>query len=417
MAKIALIKPPARGLADQLAYPPMGLLYLASNIHGSHEIRVYNMEKTGERIKYDADVYGIGVHSVSSVDAAKAVSKRIRKNTAAPVVWGGGFPTSMVDYSLEHADYVIRGEGEFAWNFCVNNGFPKTERVIDGGIIENLDSLAFPARHLLPRNHIRHEGRVHHTDKPSTTLFCTRGCFRDCAFCDRNISSRKWRHRSVENIVKEIKQIQAEYDIHWFRFPDDNLTLNRKWFGELCIALTPLDIEWTCLSRGDSLDLELLDVARNAGLREVFFGIESGSQRMLDLMNKQITVRENTEAIELCRRAGVVSCAYMMFGFPGEDRESVELTKQWLLDVRPDKSRVSTFVPIPGTDVWNNPQKYGVRVKPNFEDFWYFDDPVSHKLYDFGLEYDYIGNDVMAELRLDVLDFYRREGFLVGWVK
>ncbi len=136
-------------------------------------------------------------------------------------------------------------------------------------------------------------------------------------------------------------------------------------------------------------------------------------------MQKKAAVQRNIEAVELCRHAGILSCAYMMFGFPGEDEETIEQTKKFLLRARPDKSRISTFIPIPGTDVWENPSKYGVRIKQNFSDYWYFDDPDTNQLYPFALEYDYLcgGNPKMDLLRRDILNFYRQQSYLSGWAE
>lgn len=422
--KIALIKPPARGLKDQLAYPPLGLLYLASNLKGKHDIKIYNMEDINEPIDYDHDLYGISVHSVSSAKAAGDLTKQIKKHTKVPVAWGGAFPTSMPGYGLAYgADFVLKGEGEKEFSRLVNNlkqykkRIAEGDRIISCGIITNLDTLQPPARHLLPKEQIRHEGRVHHTNKPSTTIFITRGCPWECYFCQRPLETRKWRCRSVPNAVKEIQQVQQDYDIDWFRFPDDNLTLNKKWFMELCDALRPLDIQWTCLSRADGLTEEMLVKAKEAGLQEVFFGIESGSAWLLQQMNKKTTPQVNTNAIKLCRKVGVKSCAYMMFGFPGENDKTVEETKQWLLEAKPDKSRISTFIPIPMTKVWNEPELFRVTIKRNYEDYWYFDDPESGQLFKFGLNYDYIGNDKMYELRDNILQFYKDQGYLKGWTK
>jgi len=439
MKKILLISPPAHGLKDKISYPPLGLLYLASNLQARAYVEILNMLGLDEKITYDHDIFGISIHSVSSYEPARRVAQGIRQaNKDALIVMGGSFPTSTARFTLEttDADVVVIGEGEKVFsNLCsLGSVTPDSLKNIKGiaykangsicvnpleELIENLDDIKFPARDLLPRQMVRHEGKVHHSDKPATTIFATRGCPFKCSFCDTNLWRRKWRCRSPQNIISEIEQVINNYTICWFRFPDDCITINRNWFLDFCRKIQPCNVEWTILSRADTIDLEMLKLMKDAGCREIFFGFESGSQRLLDLMQKKAAVQRNIEAVELCRHAGILSCAYMMFGFPGEDEETIEQTKKFLLRARPDKSRISTFIPIPGTDVWENPSKYGVRIKQNFSDYWYFDDPDTNQLYPFALEYDYLwgGNPKMDLLRRDILNFYRQQSYLSGWTE
>lgn len=434
--KIVLINPPASGLKDPLAYPPLGLLYLAANVEGNHQISVLNMVKGDERIEPGADIYGVSIHSVSTYGEAKKVIDKIRRQEKETlIVVGGAFPTStsMAEFTLRNTptDIVVRSEGEITFSEIVQ-GRPYQE--VDGvsytregivhhnppqRLIEDLDTIKFPARYLLPREQIVHEGKVHHSDRPATTIFATRGCPWSCNYCQKDIWTRKWRSRSPENIKEEIGQMKQEYGIEWFRFPDDNITVNRDWFLQFCQVLKGAQVEWTFLSRSDTIDLEMLKAAKDSGCQEIFFGFESGSQRMLELMGRRNTVEQNAKAIRMCRQVGIKSCAYMMFGFPGENRESVRETMAFLKDVGPDKARLSTFIPIPGTDVWENPKEYRVRIKPNFEDFWYFDDPDTGELYPFGLEYDYLegGNKQMDKLRRELIEFFGEEGYIGGWTK
>ena len=424
MKRIKLISPPAAGLRDKLSYPPLGLLYLASNLDGEYEVNVQNMVSMDEPIGSNYDIFGISIHGNASYEPAKQIIKNIRDmNKLALIVAGGAFPTSMAEFTLKNttADIVVVGEGERVFaNICREkdlsaiNGivYKKENKIIHNRLaelIKNLDTINFPGRHLLPPYMIRHEGKVHHSNKPATTIFGTRGCAYNCAFCDIELWRRKWRSRSAENIIAEVEEVKAEYDIRWFRFPDDCLNLNKKWFVDFCKKIMKCNINWTMLSRADMLDIELLRLMKRAGCREIFFGFETGSQKLLNLMQKRITVEQNVKAIEMCRKVGMVSCAYMMFGFPGEDVKTVEETKNFLMKAKPDKSRITQFIPIPGSDVWSNPDKYKVKIKNNFSDHWCFD---SHP---FALEYEYINSETMEELRRDMMNFYHRQGYFKGW--
>lgn len=388
-----------------------------------------------ETIKKRFDIYGISIHSVSTYSEARKVIERVRKIAPkALIVVGGAFPTSMAEYTLKNteADIVVRGEGEVIFSEIVNEeplnkikgiSYKGLKKTIHENppqlLIDNLDIINFPARSLLPRDQIVYEGKVHHSDQAATTIFVTRGCPWSCNYCQKDIWTRKWRCRSTENIRKEIEEIKGKYKIKWFRIPDDNLTANREWFLKFCQTLKEAQVKWTMLSRSDTIDLEMIKKAKESGCQEVFFGFESGSQKVLNLMGRKNTVEQNAKAVEMCKRAGIKSCAYMMFGFPGENQESVKKTMEFLRKVRPEKARLSTFIPIPGTDVWDNPKKYGVTIKSNFSDFWYFDDPNTGKLYPFGVEYEYLEgkNKEMSKLRNQIIDFFKKEGFISGWTK
>lgn len=424
MKRIQLISPPALGLRDKLSYPPLGLLYLASNLDGEYELSVTNMLSLDEPINCNYDIFGISIHSSSSYEPAKQIMNGIRgKNNRALIVVGGAFPTSMAEFTLKNseADMVVIGEGERVFaNICKEkdlstiNGiaYKKEGQIIYNrleGLIKNLDTINFPARYLLPRYMVRHEGKVHHSVQPATTIFATRGCVFNCSFCDTALWRRRWRSRSPENIVTEIEEVKREYDIHWFRFPDDCLNLNRKQFADFCEKIVNCNIKWTMLSRADTLDIDLLRLMKKAGCREIFFGFESGSQKLLDMMQKKVTVEQNIKAIEMCRKVDIISCAYMMFGFPGEDESTIEETKKFLLRAKPDKSRISQFIPVPGSNVWNNPDKYNIKIKDNFSDWWYFDSP------NFALEYEYVGNQKMMELRRDMMNFYHGQSYFEKW--
>jgi radical SAM superfamily enzyme YgiQ (UPF0313 family) len=204
---------------------------------------------------------------------------------------------------------------------------------------------------------------------------------------------RNFRTRSVENIKMELRQLSNDYGIQWIRFPDDNLMLNKKWFNEFLDMMITTGLKWTCLARADDLTEDIVRKMRSARCQEIFFGVESGSQMLLNKMNKNIKVEKNINAIKICKEVGIKSCAYMMFGFPGEDEKTINETIQFLENTNPDKSRISQFLPIPGSDVYFHPEKYNIQIKFDPDNFWYFDD------HNFCLKYLYITNEEMSKLR------------------
>lgn len=410
--KILLIKPPEAGLQDQSAYPPLGLMYLASALdkYSYFEPQIHLMEDMSLDAIPLADVYGINVHSPGVYNEVKEIADFVGCS-GKPVCVGGAFPTSAPEFFEDQI--VFKGESEFSFlGFLRDLEAGKDKKIYTSVPCEKIDDLPFPARHLLPDDRIVHTGGVHHSDGvPSTTVLLTRGCPFSCAFCDREIMGRNFRARSVSNIQAELKHLIQAYQIGWFRFPDDNLLVNKVWFNEFLDMIERLNVKWTCLARASDLDAPTAHRMKKSGCEEIFFGIETGSDELLKKMNKKSDVLDGLIAIERCKLAGIKSCAYMMFGFPGENEQTVADTMNFLKASRPDKSRISTFLPVPGSDVYNNPEKYGVKLRFDPDNFWYFDE------HEFALDYTYIGNDRMSELRNDIMNFYVNEGYKDGWNK
>lgn len=428
--KIVLIKPPEYGLQDQLAYPPMGLLYVAASLEGAgHEVNLCVLTDDNYSVIPVADLYGINMHSPGTFGAVRVLAKYLKdEHPDIPIVAGGAFATSMPDYVLDNSDIdiIVRGEGE---KIILN----LVERIVECEIsktlgisyrkngqnihtknefiIEDLDELPFPARHLLPESYVKHTGLVHHSGgNAATTLFLSRGCPYSCNFCDKGVWGRKYRVRSVDNVIEEIKLVQHQYGINHFRIVDDNLMVNMIWFNGLLDELIPLNIQWSCLARADDINVSVLTKMKDAGCTEIFFGTESGSEKMLKLMNKKMSVWANARAFDMCREVGIKSCAYIMFGFPGEDKETVEDTIRFLSIAKPDKSSVKTFLPVPGSDVYNFPGRYGIKINFDPDKFWCFDN------HEFAVEYP-MGNEKMQELKLMLMKFYREAGYIDGWTK
>jgi len=198
-------------------------------------------------------------------------------------------------------------------------------------------------------------------------------------------------------VISEIKFIQEEYNIHWFRFPDDNLFMNKKWIREFCDTLTQnkINIKWTALARSqDLMDIELLELIKRAGCQEIFIGVESGYQPMLNAMNKNCTVEENGLAVSNLREVGIQSSVYILFGYPSEGEDNVNAIINWLKEFKPDKCRVHVFTPFPGLDIWENPELYGIKIDKGKFDYWDFLD-----FNDFGYEYSYLNKEGLQQLK------------------
>ena len=146
-----------------------------------------------------------------------------------------------------------------------------------------------------------------------------------------------------------------DYDITHFRFVDDIFTINRSRIMEFCNLAKQerLGASWICITRADALDSELLWRMKRGGCTEVHVGVETGSQRILNAMNKQTTVETLKQGIHKIKEAGITVKAYLMHGFPPENDGDREKTVDFVREVRPDKVTVSRFTPLPGSKIWS----------------------------------------------------------------
>lgn len=373
--KVNLINPPQLELYEPSAYQPLGLLYIGAVLNrDGFECSYVDLSDKEEIQVADADYHLITVNS-----ATYGSSKKVMQKIAHGFKVAGGFhPSLFPNESLKqlNLDAVVVGEGE---NVITRVLRDRKRGIFNGGVIKDLDSIPFPARELVPIKKLRNLSNIHGDsykgDGAATTIITSRGCPYRCAFCSKALKqTRYFRYRSPINIYNELKEVQEKYDIHHFRFIDDCFTVNVGRVHRLCKLIKNLDICWLCITRTDAVNRQLLTEMYEAGCREIHYGIESGSQRLLDLMNKQVTVETNLYAVKIAKEAGLKVKIFLMYGFPTEKTEDIELTKKFVLKAQPDKWTLSKFALLPGSDVWNNPTKYGLsRGKSGRgSNLWYY---------------------------------------------
>ncbi len=287
-----------------------------------------------------------------------------------------GGPHATVDHGIfldsGHFDWVLKGECEYT--------FAQFLKALDGGdakelgevpglcgarngevwlnnptppLIKKLDDIPLPARHLLPMDRyfqLNPERLVY--------IFTTRGCPFKCIFCQKDYTGRGFRVRSVESICDELEFIIKAYDPGIILFVDEILTLRRARIREMCdeILRRGLKFEWIANTRGDCVDYPLLKHMHRAGCRRIYYGWETGSQRMLDVLKKDCTAEQVVESARLTRRAGIWAKVYLIVGSPGETMEDIRETEKVLRVAGPDLIRISVFNPLIGTESWDNYQ-------------------------------------------------------------
>lgn len=367
--KATLINPPRRYLIEPEAQAPMGLLYIAAVLEQEGwEVRYVDLAFQDEIP--GADLYGITATSADYPDAVQ-IARDLKKRDGI-IVLGGRHATGMMGIVDDVFDIVVAGEGEKAIKYIArhpNSDYPK---YYDSGI-EDLDTIPFPARHLLPiqgKNVFAYKKR--YWEGETTCLLTMRGCPYSCAFC--TAGGERVRYRSVENVIAEIEHVKDTYDIREFRLSDDTFTLNRQRLLKLLPRMKECNIFWRASVRAHPLDPGLLELMADSGCVELSYGIESGDQAVLDRVNKGVTLEQSENAMKWSKEAGITVRALMIAGLPGESPDSAYKTIEFMERTRQywDIAALTNFVPLPGSPIWNRPRDFGITKIKHIDDFNFY---------------------------------------------
>ncbi len=364
-------------------YFPLGLLYLAATARDAgYDVAVFDaMFETGDDAFRAALARHrpavVGIAALATVRPAALRLAGIAKAAGALVILGGADPTGRPEVYLRDrvVDVVVVGEGERTFVELLNRlrgaGWRSDATLDDlpglalpdgdGGIrrtpecrhIADLDSLPLPARDLVDVDRYQAAWRAAHGFS-SLSVIAGRGCPYGCTWCQKSVFGRSYRMRDPRSVAAEMQQIKERYHPDQIRVVDDVLGIDRRWLRKWHDALLELDavIPFEALSRVDLVDEELMRLLKEAGCRRLAFGAESGSQKVLDAMNKGTTVAQIHRAAELCRQYGIETYFYIMLGYPGEEWADIQATINLLATTRPDAFSSTVAYPLPGTEFY-----------------------------------------------------------------
>ena len=246
--------------------------------------------------------------------------------------------------------------------------------------IEDLDSIPFPARHLVDNSIYRRPDN----NKVQATIKVSRGCPFHCFFCLATpVSGAKVRRRSVENIMAEIKECVEKYNITNFLFWSDIFNLDKKWVYDLCQAIidSGLKITWSANTRADTADYDMAKKMYESGCRLVSIGVESGSQYMLDKMGKKITLDDIRRTVKIFKKAKIRIYNYFVIGLPWESEETVEDTIRFAIELDSDFISFYTATPLPGSTYYNYAKEHNLFDKDtSFESAYFYPAVNTHHL-------------------------------------
>jgi len=337
--KIALVNP---GINQYNDSPPLNLALIASCLErDGYEVSIID-KLSGDNYedklnKFNPDVIGITGTTPVITDAYRCAD--IARKLGILTIMGGVHSSILPKESLKHSDVVVIGEGESTIKDVLENNL---RGIVKGKPTMDLNTLPLPAYRLL--NMDFYTSLLQRVDMSFAAIapkhykigciLTSRGCPYDCTFCHNSYSGLPFRFNSPENVIKEIQLLIDNYHVRAIFFIEDNLFVHQKRVKKICELLKKegIDIVWGANSRVDNINEEILKIAKSAGCRNVTFGWESGSQRILDILNKRTTVELNYKSVELCNKVGLNAGGTVMLGNPTETIEDIKLTQKFISD-------------------------------------------------------------------------------------
>jgi len=347
-------------------YFPLNIAYLASILRqNKHYVVIYNQDihhYSEEHLTHYLDNNNFDIVGIGSVAGyypykkilkiSEAINKSKNRNKFKYII-GGHMVSASPEYFLEKtkADIIIKGEGELAILKVINDF---TDKIIEMPLIENLDTIPFPAYDLFPIEVYRLQRlpNIETTDF-SMSIISGRGCPYFCVFCYRLMKGM--RLRSIDNIVEEIKLLKKKYHINYIDFADDLTMTSKQRIVELSEALLPLNIKWRCEGRLNYVDKEVLIIMKKAGCVFINYGIESLDDNVLKLMKKGLTKDIIIKGIELTLEVKISPGLNIIWGNLGDTLETLEESVEFLKKYD-DCSQIRTIRPVtpyPGSELFN----------------------------------------------------------------
>ncbi len=341
--------------------PPLGLGSLMSVTRNEgHKIFFIdnyltpsNFIEEGYLQKNNIDFVGIYANTICYRDTLRMFNEignlRKRKLWNGKIIVGGPHTSVALGTIPEFVEYIVQGEGERAILEIINGKVNK--RIVREGRIKDLDSLPFSPWDIF--NKLRYNYSCPWMDiKPVFTMNTSRGCPFNCSFCSvGSIWGKQYTYYSADRIISEIEYLIRNFGAKGIYFREDNFTLNLKRTEEFCEKLIKrnINIHWACETRVDNMSEELVKLMSGAGCRAFYLGVESGSQRVLDRLNKKITVEQIERTINWCKKYKIRTYCSLIVGVPGETFEDYLLTKRLMDKLKPHKYGFNVFVGIPNS--------------------------------------------------------------------
>lgn len=380
---------------DEETIPGLGVLTLAA-VARQRGYRVHLVDAKSHGSSIDAvsrrivalqpDYLGISATTISVNHGARIAAQVKNLLPSVVSILGGAHVSAIPERTLKalpSIDYGIVGEGEVSLFDLLDRLQQRASVDAVPGLayrdahgvrvnprapyLDDLDVLPMPAWDLLPDfPHKYTPSLFSYPRTPVATVITSRGCPFSCSFCDRSTSGRKGRMHSVDYTVRLCRHL-VDLGVRHILFVDDLFTVRKQRVADLCRAFLDngFTFSWSCSSHPNLLDFETLCLMKRAGCWQIAYGIESGSQRVLDVVKREVRLPRLHETLRMTRAAGIRTKGYVMIGHPTEGPDSLAETEQFLRQVELDMCQITKFTPYPGTPAYPTIQQYG-----SFEEDW-----------------------------------------------
>lgn len=359
---------------------PLGLGYIAAVLEqAGYEVGIIDAKveqlsipEILERIsEFKPSIVGLSVFTPDFC-IARRLAEQIKNSGDYTIIIGGKHVSALPEETLQEGcfDYGIVGEGErtvvelcraLSQNDTASipaiRGivFRQDSRIIrtpPQPYIEDLDTLPFPARHLFPP--LSKYTYLYYKSLPVAVIVTSRGCPYQCTFCDRAVFGNKLRLRSIENVLDEIEMLVKDYGVRNIDILDDLFTINPERVAEFCKGLLSrgLKVSWSCASRVDTITPDMLKLMKQSGCWMICYGIESGNQKILDTIKKNITLESVERAVRMANDADMRVIGFFIFGLPDENEETLRNTIAFAKKLSLDEAHFSIFKALPGSEIY-----------------------------------------------------------------
>ncbi len=333
------------------------------------DLSYQKLEEMMENIDYDVLIFKFTPTSFEEDIKVAKISKKIKPNAKTVGICYSLWPIAkQVMQDAKDLDVYIGHEYDAVTSKLIDNmnkpsnvdgiAYRSNNKIIvnkDAKPLENYDSLPIPAFHLLPSLDPYYISVNH--GKPFSMIYTSKGCPYVCMYC--NVSRSKVKLKSVDRIMKEIDYLKKNYNVKTLSLFDETFTLDKERVVEFCKRIKEYNIKWYCNTRTSLVTLPLLKIMRDAGCKAVSYGIESGSQKILDNVSKRVTVEQHARAIKWAHEAGIKTHCSFIFGLPGETKETIKETLDFVKKTLPMSIEFNIATLYPGTMLYDYAIKEG----------------------------------------------------------
>ncbi|MEO1435142.1 MAG: radical SAM protein [Bacteroidota bacterium] len=363
-------------------YPPLGILYLSAWLeeHGvANEVYDSTFSNKKEQYAYLLEeqpaviaIYTNLMTKLNVIELVEFIKGQEQLKDAVVVLGGPDVSYNIMNYLATGADVAVIGEGEQTMLEIVQtvqkgnrtqfghiNGIAYNDpehgliRTLDRHRIRPVDSLPFPNRHKIPIHKYLDAWKTHH-GQSALSVSTQRGCPYTCKWCSTAVYGQSYRRRSPKSVVDEMELLQKEYQPDTLWFVDDVFTVSHKWLAGFAeeVNTRNIKIPFECITRADRMTDEVIDLLKEAGCFRVWIGAESGSQKIIDAMDRRVDVVRVQDMIIAAQAKGIQAGTFIMLGYPGETEEDIQQTINHLKRSNPDLFTITVAYPIKGTSLY-----------------------------------------------------------------